>query len=104
MWSTHANGKKKTLFGPPPQPSSCKLNQKQKFVFSPCGSLPHVPMKRIGLDLDLLHNYQTDTHDPTKIEKKQGGVSHYGLAIYIKKYLKAKRRIMKTQIFHHTRI
>jgi hypothetical protein len=30
------------------------------------------------------------------------GVSHYGLAIYIKSYhLKAKRRIMKTQIFHH---
>ncbi len=30
---------------------------------------------------------------------KQGGVSHCGLAIYIKKYLKGKRRIMKTQIF-----
>jgi len=26
-----------------------------------------------------------------------------GLAIYIKKYLKAKRRIMETQIFHHAK-
>jgi hypothetical protein len=37
---------------------------------------------------------------------KQGGVSHYGgLAIYMKKYVKAKeRRIMETQIFHHPKI
>jgi hypothetical protein len=32
------------------------------------------------------------------------GVSHCGLAIYIKKYLKIKRRIMETQIFHHAKI
>jgi hypothetical protein len=32
------------------------------------------------------------------------GVSHCGLAIYIKKYLRAKRRIMKIQIFHDARI
>jgi hypothetical protein len=38
------------------------------------------------------------------IYAKQGGVSHFGLAIYIKKYLKAKRRIMKTQIFHDSKI
>jgi hypothetical protein len=32
-------------------------------------------------------------------------VSHCGLAIYIKKDLKEKRRIiMKTQIFHHAKI
>jgi len=31
------------------------------------------------------------------------GVSHYGLAIYIKNYLKAKRRIMDTPIFHHAK-
>ncbi len=31
-------------------------------------------------------------------------VSHCGLAVYIKKYLKAKRRIMETQIFHHAKI
>jgi hypothetical protein len=30
--------------------------------------------------------------------------SHYGLAIYIKKYLKGKRRIMETQIFHDAKI
>jgi len=28
------------------------------------------------------------------------GVSHYGLAIYIKKYLTEKRRNMEIQIFH----
>jgi hypothetical protein len=32
------------------------------------------------------------------------GASHCSLAIYIKKYLKGKRRIMKTQIFHHAKI
>jgi len=32
------------------------------------------------------------------------GVSHYGLAIHIKKYLKAKEEeIMKIQIFHHAK-
>jgi hypothetical protein len=30
-------------------------------------------------------------------------VSHCGLAIYIKKYLKAKGRIRETQIFHHAK-
>jgi hypothetical protein len=40
-----------------------------------------------------------------KTRIKQGDVSHYGLAIYIKKLdLKAKRRIMETQIFHHAKI
>jgi hypothetical protein len=32
-----------------------------------------------------------------------GGVSHSGLAIYIKKYLKGKRRTMEIQIFHHAK-
>jgi hypothetical protein len=31
-------------------------------------------------------------------------VSYHGLAIYIKKYLKAKRRIMEAEIFHHAKI
>jgi hypothetical protein len=31
------------------------------------------------------------------------GVSHFGLAIYIKKYLKGKRRIMEIQIFYHAK-
>jgi hypothetical protein len=31
-------------------------------------------------------------------------MSHFGLAIYIKKYLMAKRRMMKTQIFQHAKI
>jgi len=41
-----------------------------------------------------LHNHQN----------KRGGVSHYGIAIYIQKYLKGKNRIVKTQIFHHAKI
>jgi len=32
------------------------------------------------------------------------GVSHCGLAIYIERYLKAKERMMKTQIFHNAKI
>jgi hypothetical protein len=32
------------------------------------------------------------------------GVSHYGLAIYIKKYLKAKEEVWEIQIFHHAKI
>jgi hypothetical protein len=32
------------------------------------------------------------------------GVSHYGLAIYIKKYLKTKEELWKTQMFHHAKI
>jgi hypothetical protein len=37
---------------------------------------------------------------------KEQGVcqSHCGLAIYIKKYLKEKEKIMETQIFHHAKI
>jgi hypothetical protein len=40
-----------------------------------------------------------------KGEKETSGVSHCGgLAIYMKKYLKAKeKRIMATQIFHHVK-
>jgi hypothetical protein len=32
------------------------------------------------------------------------GVSHYGLAIYIKKYLKAKEELWKLKILHHAKI
>jgi len=41
-----------------------------------------------------------------KIEKRAltRGVSHCGLAISIKKHLKAKRRFMEIQIFHHAKI
>jgi hypothetical protein len=39
---------------------------------------------------------------PTPIKTR--GVSHCGLAIYTKKYLKAKERIMEIQIFHHAKI
>jgi hypothetical protein len=37
-------------------------------------------------------------------DEQKVGVSHYDLAIYIKKYLKAKEEIMETQIFHHAKI
>jgi hypothetical protein len=36
--------------------------------------------------------------------KKTRGLSQCGLAIYMKKYLKAKERIMETQIFHDAKI
>jgi putative sterol carrier protein len=39
-----------------------------------------------------------------KKDKKKRGVSHCGLAIYIEKYLKAKEKIMETQIFHYAKI
>jgi hypothetical protein len=32
------------------------------------------------------------------------GVSHYDLAIYIKKYLKAQEELWETQIFYHAKI
>jgi hypothetical protein len=35
---------------------------------------------------------------------KQGGVSLYGLAIYILKYFKAKEKLMETWIFHHAKL
>jgi len=43
--------------------------------------------------------YSFFQNNPPKIEKNKG-VSHCGLAI--KKYLKAKRRTLETQIFHYT--
>jgi hypothetical protein len=36
--------------------------------------------------------------------RRTRGVSHFDFAIYIKKYLKEKRRIMETQIFHHANL
>jgi hypothetical protein len=35
---------------------------------------------------------------------KQGGVSHYGLAIYINKYLKAKEELRKLKYFKRSKI
>jgi hypothetical protein len=54
-----------------------------------------------------LNKLGTCSVDLLRKEKKEtSGVSHCrGVAIYIKKYLKAKeRRIMKTQMFHHVEI
>jgi hypothetical protein len=31
-------------------------------------------------------------------------MSHYGLAVYNKKYLKVKEEFMETQLFHHAKI
>jgi hypothetical protein len=36
-------------------------------------------------------------------QRKTRGVSHCGLAIYIKKYLKAKEELWKLKIFHHAK-
>jgi len=43
-----------------------------------------------------LHDSHTSLSAPTR---KQGGVSHCGLAIYIKKYLKAKEELWKLKYF-----
>jgi hypothetical protein len=40
------------------------------------------------------------TYSVNHLQIETRGVSHCGLAVYIKKYLKTKRRIMETQIFH----
>jgi hypothetical protein len=40
----------------------------------------------------------------TSCFRKTRGASHCGLAIYIKKYLKAKEEFMETQIFHRAKI
>jgi hypothetical protein len=37
------------------------------------------------------------------LEKQWVCHAHYGLAIYIKKYLNAKEELWKTQIFHHSK-
>jgi hypothetical protein len=44
--------------------------------------------------------------DPSKkaIVYSTRGVSHCGLAVYIKKVSSGKRRIMEIQIFHHAKI
>jgi hypothetical protein len=35
---------------------------------------------------------------------KTRGVSHFGLAIYIKNYLKAKEELWTLKLFHHEKI
>jgi hypothetical protein len=50
----------------------------------------------------MKHNSVLGDFRETK-KNKGGGVTHCGLAIYIKKYLKAKKIFMKIQIFHHAK-
>ncbi len=56
------------------------------------------------------HGVETPKPKKKKKEKKEKkgkktrGLSQCGLAIYMKKYLKAKERIMETQIFHDAKI
>jgi hypothetical protein len=40
---------------------------------------------------------------PCKVIQTRG-VSHIGLVIYIKKYLKAKEKLQKLKYFHHAKI
>jgi hypothetical protein len=42
-------------------------------------------------------------YEPSLHTKRTRGVSHCDLAIYIKRYVKAKEEIMETQIFHHAK-
>jgi hypothetical protein len=52
-----------------------------------------------SLDFEILKSKKS----PDFCGHRTRGVSHCGPAIYIRKYLKAKRRIMKIQIFHHAK-
>jgi hypothetical protein len=45
-----------------------------------------------------------ESHALCHKQNKTRGVSHCGLAIYILKVSKGKRRIMEIQIFHHAKI
>jgi hypothetical protein len=48
---------------------------------------------------------EIDDHFPFPLHFQQGGVSHRGLAIYIKKYLKAKEELGKLKnISPHAKI
>jgi len=47
------------------------------------------------LQLHTKQNYIRQLCKARRTSKPTRGLSHYGLAIYIKKYLNAKRRIMK---------
>ncbi len=42
-------------------------------------------------------------HKTLQLKKKKRGVSHRGLAIYIKNILRQKKRIIEIQIFHHAK-
>jgi len=44
------------------------------------------------------------TVEPVPPIEETRGVSHCGLAIDIKKYLKAKEELLETQMFHHAKI
>jgi hypothetical protein len=57
-----------------------------------------------ALPKNTLSNVLSLVNTERKKTKKTRGVSHCGLAIYIKKDLNAKKRIMETQIFHHEKI
>jgi len=56
------------------------------------------------MPLEEPQNYSLPYIWTTTPKVTRGGVSHCGLAIYIKKYLNAKRIIMETHIFHHAKI
>ncbi len=58
-------------------------------------------------DLNANYIFPYSLSLPCKAEPthwKQRSVLHCGLAIYIKKYLKAKEELWKTQIFHHAKL
>ncbi len=67
--------------------------------------------QKIGTYLHAAYIYnhnKAQREEANKIKENtksnKGCVTHHGLAIYIEKYLKGNRRIMKTQIFCHAKI
>jgi K+ transporter len=76
-------------------------------LFSPlhkCGNLDVLRLGSWNLMISYVIFFYYTIYNNKRLVKTRV-VSHYGLAISIEKYLKAKeRRIMETQIFHHAKI
>jgi len=49
----------------------------------------------------LFFSWKFEEWSPPPSKKNKVGVSHYGLAIYMKKYLKTKEELWKNKYFHH---
>jgi hypothetical protein len=52
-----------------------------------------------GIWNKFVSNKPNESVQDKKVKSKKGGVSHCGLAIYIKKYLKAKEELQKLKYF-----
>jgi hypothetical protein len=94
------SGRTANLEKPPPQKA-----QKKPTLFSTKTRC----LSRGAQAHDLIHPSTRDTCGVEKVWEQKSFTTktrpcHCGLAIYIKKYLKAKEELMETQIFHQPKI